>query len=860
MTRTVRRFVVVLVVALALFGIFASTALAALEDTPTPTLGTSKTNPSWGVDAWWRGGWGNSLYPEFTLNPPPMTEDTDGYLIGFLYAVDRSLVTPIDTTHPGNYYRADWPVATGATGGTSTDHTIDMLGVYQNPPAGGWRAQLPAEHTPLEGWWVFHYKFFSNFRYAANQWDPVFGIDQTPPRAVTGLNVTTGLTSSTVTTWTPATRAHITWNPGDLPGQYDDLSGIGYYQVMLDDKPYVPETSSSPTLGRVYGSQAFVIAPSFTIENMPAGAHKISIVPVDRATNPGPAASQMFYSDPDTPTISFTSPTTSILSMKSIFSVDASDAAGPPVVTMALDGSGLTTLTAAPYSYKPDLSALGSGTHTLTATATDHLGRTVTITKTVSFSNTITSAGFMTTGPSELVDLSPDADIWTNNVHPSFALATGSEIATLEADSGGTAAGMLYDLRRVLEPIDASTPDAYYRSWRPGAGDWATHMDATVDLGSVMAYPPPGGWPAPEPGVEQPVEGIWYLQYKGFLDNGWAESATNYVKFGVDVTPPSTVDSLAASPTTDTAMAGSVTAGTRVHITWLTKDYDALSGVAYYQVLLDGVPAIPEGSGDPQGRVFDIPGRAEPAVTIENLTPGQHLIEVYAVDRAGNVGKSVSTTVFSDPDVPQIAFVRPSGDQLGVNASLEASASDIGGVKSVVFQLDGTTVLTKTSAPYSGTADLSAFGPGTHTLTATVTDMYGRQTSVSKQVTLDKTPLTISGFGINYTLFYPIKRDKYRDNLTISFTTSKVSSARVLVTNSSGAVVRTLTKSAIAGKNSLTWDGKWSADNKAHTGTFYIQVTATDSSGNFTATGKLKTAIKNYQIIVSRGKAKVISR
>ena len=36
-----------------------------------------------------------------------------------------------------------------------------------------------------------------------------------------------------------------------------------------------------------------------------------------------------YASDPDTPTISFTSPTTNILSASSIFSVDASDAAGP---------------------------------------------------------------------------------------------------------------------------------------------------------------------------------------------------------------------------------------------------------------------------------------------------------------------------------------------------------------------------------------------------------------------------------------------------------------------------------------------------------------------------------------------------
>jgi hypothetical protein len=421
---------------------------------------------------------------------------------------------------------------------------------------------------------------------------------------------------------------------------------------------------------------------------------------------------------------------------------------------------------------------------------------------------------------------------------------------------------MIYDLRRAPELIDAGKPDAYFRSWRPQTGTWSTHMDTTLDLTSVMAYPPPGGWPAPEPGAEQAIEGTWYLQYKGFLNNGWAESATNVVKFGIDLTPPSTVDSLTASPTTDTAMAGHVSAGTRTHITWLGKDYDALSGVAYYQVMLDGAKAIPLDTGDTQGRVFDIPGRAEPGVTIENLTPGKHVIEVYAVDRAGNAGNSVSTTVFSDPDVPQIAIVRPSNGLIGLHPLLEASATDVGGIQSVVFRFDGTVVLTKTSAPYSGTADLSAFGAGTHTLTATVTDMFGRTVTATQTVTLDPTALSITKFARNYALFYPIKRDKYYDNLTLSFYTNKVCSAKIAITNSSGTLVRTLSVTGNTGtKNTAVWDGKWSSDNKAHTGTFYLQLTATDAAGNVATTGRLSTVIRNYQVVrISKRKVKIVAR
>jgi hypothetical protein len=350
------------------------------------------------------------------------------------------------------------------------------------------------------------------------------------------------------------------------------------------------------------------------------------------------------------------------------------------------------------------------------------------------------------------------------------------------------------------------------------------------------------------------------LQYKGFLDSGWAESATNIVKFGVDVTPPSTVDSLTASPTTDTAQAGGVTAGTRIHVTWRTKDYDALSGVAYYQVLLDGEKVIPN-EGDDQGRVFDLAGRYEPAATIENLTPGKHTVAVYAVDRAGNEGKSVSTSVFSDPDEPTITITRPSGTLIGPKPTIAATASDIGGVRWVKFKFGNDIISTMDTAPYTDTVDLTGYPSGEYTLTAIVCDMYGRTIETAKVVTLDKTPLVISSFSRNYSLFYPIKRDKYYDNLTISFYANKSCSARVLITNSSGKLVRTLTKSASSGKSSLSWDGKWSTDGKAHTGTYYLQVSASDSAGNSVTTGKLKTSIRNYQVVkVSGNRVRIISR
>ena len=864
MTRTLRRLVVVILVALALFGLFASAAFASLEDTPTPTLGTSSSNPGWGADYWWRGDWGNTLYPDFELNPPaPWDESTDGYLVGSIYTIDRTLAplrsTYIDTTTPEAYYRDNFPTAIAPIGGTLTARTLDMLGIYMNPPSGSWPATETGAHSPLEGHWYYHYSFYSNFRYQNDSYTIPFGIDLTPPRAVTGLRVGTGLTHSSVTTWTPATRAYISWDAS----QTDDLSGDGYFQVLLDDKPYVPEASATPTLGRAYQIPGLPTPSAITIENVPPGKHKVSIQPVDRATNVGPATGTYFYSDPDTPTIAFTSPLSSVLSNKTLFSVNASDLAGDPTVEFFMDGTSTRTISVPPYAYKPDLSGLSSGTHTLSATVTDHLGRHVTISKTVSFSNTVTSDGFMIPGVADFAPRVPVSlsnplgdkwrvdklrtDVaWGNSLHPDFSLPAGSEVASFPADGEGDVVGMLYDVRRSPELIDQTVPKNYFRSVRPMVNIFATHLDTTIDMASVMAYPPLGGWPAPDPGTEQPVEGIWYLQYKAFTDLGWAESPTNYVRFGIDLTSPTAPTGLVASPTTGTPLPGNVTAGTRMHFTWLSGDYDELSGVSYYQVLLDGVKVIPDGAND-QGRVVDIPGRAEPAVTIENLTAGKHTFEVEAVDRAGNVGAATSTAVYSDPDTPTISITSPSGSLIGVKPTVSATAADQGGVVSVVFRLDGTLISTMNSAPYSSRVDLSAFSDGPHTLTATVTDRFGRTATASKSVTLDKTALSISS----------VKATGSGRKVSIAFNVSRA--ATVKLSLKIAGMSKTVT---FAGPARYTFTYTYPKRSSRYPSPLSFNdtfaISASDSLGNTaSASGKVKVNIARI-VRVSGSKVKII--
>jgi hypothetical protein len=434
--------------------------------------------------------------------------------------------------------------------------------------------------------------------------------------------------------------------------------------------------------------------------------------------------------------------------------------------------------------------------------------------------------------------------VWGNSLHPDFTLPLSSD-ATAFADNGqGNLAGMLYDVRRSTALIDQTNPDAYFRSVKSMSGVSATQLDQTIDMGSVMSYPPPGGW-STYPGAELPAEGLWFLQYKAFTDGGWAESFTNYVRFGLDLTPPTAPSGLAASPTTDTALAP-VTGGSRIHVTWLTGSYDELSGVAYYQVLLDGANIVPDG-GDSSGRVVDIAGRAEPAVTIENLTVGKHTIGVEAVDRAGNVSKPATVVAYSDPDAPTISITSPSGSLIGVKPTISATAADQGGVASVVFRLDGDVIGSDAAAPYSITPDLSPYLAGPHVLTATVTDRYGRQVTATKNVSLDKTALTISS----------VTSSCSKRKLTIKFNVSRAANVKVSL-GVVGASKTLASSSAAKFTYTYTYPKTSSRYPSPLSFTENYTISATDALGN-AITSKGKITIKIAHIVrVSGSKVKIV--
>ena len=166
-------------------------------------------------------------------------------------------------------------------------------------------------------------------------------MDITPPTSVQNVQIqlTPGgpvVASSGGSTPTSSQKAVITWTAGEQDVLGLANSGVAYYQVLVDGAPYDGGSSA----GRVFSASWLPHPSTVTLDAMPPGCHAVTVVAVDRATNQSaPSDPVDFISDPDTPTITFTEPSSTPLTPRDdIVSVDASDAAGQLSVDIGVTG------------------------------------------------------------------------------------------------------------------------------------------------------------------------------------------------------------------------------------------------------------------------------------------------------------------------------------------------------------------------------------------------------------------------------------------------------------------------------------------------------------------------------------------
>ncbi len=98
----------------------------------------------------------------------------------------------------------------------------------------------------------------------------------------------------------------------------------------------------------------------------------------------------------------------------------------------------------------------------------------------------------------------------------------------------------------------------------------------------------------------------------------------------------------------------------------------------------------------------------------------------------------------------------------------------------------------------------------------------------TKKVTVDTTPPTITGVTDSPDSFNP----KAGEKTTISYTLSEQCKVKIKIYNSSGKLIRTLSKTQSMGPNSMVWDGKDKNGNIVPDGTYTYKIYVTDKAGN----------------------------
>jgi probable HAF family extracellular repeat protein len=133
------------------------------------------------------------------------------------------------------------------------------------------------------------------------------------------------------------------------------------------------------------------------------------------------------------------------------------------------------------------------------------------------------------------------------------------------------------------------------------------------------------------------------------------------------------------------------------------------------------------------------------AATASNLAAGIHTLTAVASDNGGlTATSSISVTVVDTP--PTITITNPLANatfQAPATFAIAAAASDVDGtVTNVQFLVNSTVIGSCTSLPHAATA--SNLGPGIYTLTAVASDNGGLTATNSISVTVLDTPPTIA--------------------------------------------------------------------------------------------------------------------
>lgn len=579
------------------------------------------------------------------------------------------------------------------------------------------------------------------------------------------------MTPPTVAFTAPASNASVSGSTL-LQAEASDAGGIASVHFKIGSTDLATDTSapygaSFDTSGYTNGSYTLTAIAKDVAGNIETASRTITIANVV-----APPA------DTTAPSVAFTSPASGASVLGSIsVAVSASDSVGISLVQFKIGSTILADDSDAPYGLTLDTTAFANGPYTLTAIAVDAAGNPGIVTRPITISNVIvpppdTSApSLVITSPASgatvsgtvTVDATASDNIGVSSVQfkvgstvigtdtsfpYSTSLNTGAfvdgslTITAVVSDAAGnitSATRSVMVSNVIVPPPDVSAPTVSFSAPASGAtvsGSMTVSATASDNVGVTSVQFKIGstviGTDTSSP-YSATLDSVAYANGSQTLTVVATDAAGN----AGTATRSITISNVAA-PVDDehpegtfTSPAANATVNGTITISMTATD---ATGVASIQFKV-GSTVIGTDTTSPYSATFDT----------TTVTNGVYVITATATDTLGNFAyftRSITVANNAPPppaDVtaPTVSITSPlNGATVSGSTSLQATASDAVGVTSVVFRVNGSTIATDTSSPYSATLDTTSYSNGSYTLTAVATDAVGNQGTATASITI----------------------------------------------------------------------------------------------------------------------------
>ncbi|HEY3420737.1 MAG TPA: Ig-like domain-containing protein [Methanomassiliicoccales archaeon] len=137
------------------------------------------------------------------------------------------------------------------------------------------------------------------------------------------------------------------------------------------------------------------------------------------------------------------------------------------------------------------------------------------------------------------------------------------------------------------------------------------------------------------------------------------------------------------------------------------------------------------------------------SINSASYTNAAHTLNITATDSAGRKGYAQISVTVSNAALlpPTVSITTPaSGATLTGTATITATATPSGTatVSSVALSIDGTSVGTKTSSPYTWSVNTAIYAKGAHTILVAATDSNAKQGTAQISVTVNNDPASVT--------------------------------------------------------------------------------------------------------------------